>query len=78
VVLIDLAAGLANLEGDDPRVDLSMFRMTAGDEGIHALKAVDAFRLQQLFESAVNLKRCLEAVIAQTVEDGIGAERMTG
>lgn len=50
VEFTDLAAGLADFEGGDPRMDMPMLRMTADDEGVFALQTVDTAGLQQFFQ----------------------------
>jgi hypothetical protein len=50
-------------------------RMAAGDKGIEAFKPVDETELHQFVECAIHLERRAKAIIAQLVENGIGAKR---
>ena len=50
-------------------------RMLAGDKGVEAFQPVDETQFQQLVEGAVDLQRRADAVVAQAIQDGIGAQR---
>lgn len=78
VEFINLAAGFADLESRDTRMNLPMLRMTADDEGIQALKSMNTASLNQLVQRTVNLQRRFKSFIPQTVENPIGAQRQIG
>ncbi|WVT06354.1 hypothetical protein RB548_22055 (plasmid) [Sinorhizobium chiapasense] len=78
VELVDLAAGFADLEGGDARMDLAVSRMTADDEGIHAFETMHSTRFQQLVERSVDLEWRPQAVAAHTIQNAVCAERLHG
>jgi hypothetical protein len=47
----------------------------AGDEGVHAFQPMDDAEPAKLVERAIDLQRRAKAVVAQEIEDLIGAER---
>jgi hypothetical protein len=52
--------------------------MAAGDKGIEAFETMHKPELHQLVERAVDLERRAKAVIAQLVENGVGAQGPVG
>jgi hypothetical protein len=76
VEFVNFAAGFADLEGGDTRMDLSVLGMTADDKGIEAFEPVNATRLNQLVQRTIDLQGCFESLVAQPVEDAIGTQRL--
>ncbi len=50
-------------------------RMRAGNEGIEAFEAMDQPVVEQLFKRTIDLQWRAETVVAQLIEDRVGAER---
>ena len=71
--LRDLAAYVADGEGCHAMAVVVRFR--AGDEGVEAFQPMHEAALYQRVERTVDLQRRAEAVVAQLVEQRVGAER---
>ena len=71
--LDDLPAFVADRKGR--HVVPVVVRLGAGDEGVEALQPVDEAALDQRVERPVDLQRRAESLLAQLVEQRVGAER---
>ena len=69
--------GIAALGADQKEAAVTLSRMGAADEGIHALDAVDQAVLDQEVECAIDGgRRRAEILVAQLVEQRVGADRL--
>lgn len=78
VELDHLAAAFADGKGCQAVAVAVLVRVGAGDEGVDAFQPVHDAEFEQLFERAIDLQRRAKTVIAQLVEDRVGAERAFG
>ena len=69
----DLPAFVADREGG--HAVAVVVRLGAGDEGIEAFQPVHEAGLHQRVERAIDLQRRAKAMLAQLVEQRVGAER---
>lgn len=74
--LIHLTAGLADRESDHA-VPMAL-RMGAGDKGVQAFQSMNEPEFKQFFQRPVDLKGRPEAVVAELVQYGVGAEGAVG
>ena len=69
--------GVAAFAADQEEAAMRLARMTATDEGVHALDAVDEPVLDQEIEGAVDGgRRRAQVLVAQLVEQRVGADRL--
>ncbi len=69
-----LAAAFADCEGDDAVAVAILAGMGAGNEGVDAFEPMHDAIFEQLFQRPVDLQRRTKTLVAQLVEDRIGAE----
>jgi hypothetical protein len=64
-----ISALFADLEGDDAAMNVPLFRMTANDKGVEALKPMNTADRYQLVERTVDLQRSIDTVVLQVLQD---------